>query len=166
MKICPNCYEDIYEDAVRCLNCNQVIPQLTGKCSLCENEDVETLYLNNKEYCEQCTNKLINNIVVTTTNSIEGYRIIKYIGIDSVEVVIGTGIWSEFTTEFQDFFGHRSTEFEKKLQKAKKITIQKIKLAAAQKGANAIVAMDLDYTEFSGNRIGVIASGTLVEIEH
>jgi hypothetical protein len=29
---------------------------------------------------------------------------------------------------------------------------------------NAILGADLDYTEFSSNRVGVIASGTLVEI--
>jgi uncharacterized protein YbjQ (UPF0145 family) len=33
------------------------------------------------------------------------------------------------------------------------------------KGANAVVGVDIDYTEFSGNRIGVVASGTIVCIE-
>ena len=107
----------------------------------------------------------INSILITATNSIEGHRIVKYLGVDTAEVVFGTGIFSEFTTDLQDLFGQRSTAFETKLNKAKQFTFQKIKLAAAKKGANAIVALDLDYTEFSGNRIGVIASGSFVIID-
>ncbi len=102
---------------------------------------------------------------MTTTPTIEGYRISTYIGIESVEVVIGTGVWSELSSSIADFFGSRSTEFEHKLSMAKRLTIQKMKYMATQKEADAVVAMDLDYTEFSGNKIGVIASGTLVTIE-
>jgi uncharacterized protein YbjQ (UPF0145 family) len=33
---------------------------------------------------------------------------------------------------------------------------------AAKQGANAIVGLDLDYSEFSGNRVVLIVNGTLV----
>jgi uncharacterized protein YbjQ (UPF0145 family) len=36
---------------------------------------------------------------------------------------------------------------------------------ADDKGGNAVVAVDLDYAEFSGNRIALIINGTLVRIE-
>ena len=58
-------------------------------------------------------------VLVTTTQSIDGYYVKKYIGIESVEYVIGTGLFSEVTSDFADFFGARSTAFEKKLQVAK-----------------------------------------------
>jgi len=35
---------------------------------------------------------------------------------------------------------------------------------AYELGGNAVVGVDLDYTEFSGNRIGLIANGTIVEV--
>lgn len=103
-------------------------------------------------------------ILVTTTPGLDGYRVDEYLGIEGVEFVIGTGVFSEFTTDLQDFFGKRSTAFESKLQVARREALQALKFLAAEKGANAIVGIDLDYTEFSGNRIGLIANGTLVRV--
>lgn len=125
--------------------------------------------INGKDYCAACAQKYVddatNNIQMTTTVSIDGYRVKRYIDIESVEIVIGTGIFSEFGGEISDFFGARSTAFEKKLQKAKKTAFKKLKYKAFEKGGNAIIGIDIDYTEFSGNRIGLIVNGTIVEIE-
>lgn len=106
-----------------------------------------------------------SRIMLTTTNNIDGYRVKNYIDIESVEIVIGTGLFSEFTGELQDIFGKRSTEFESKLNSAKKLAFDKLKYSAYKKGGNAIIGIDIDYTEFTGNRIGVIVNGTIVEIE-
>ncbi len=165
MRLCPYCHEEVYEDSTRCVVCNHELPKLTHVCSKCEKTSIKSVLLDNKEYCFDCANVKIDEVVVTTTNSLEGHRIKKYIGVESTEVVIGTGMWSEFSSDIQDFLGSRSTEFEKKLSRAKNLSIRKLKYISAQRGANAIVAMDLDYTEFSGNRIGVIASGTMIEFE-
>jgi uncharacterized protein YbjQ (UPF0145 family) len=108
--------------------------------------------------------QLASKIVLTTTHSIDGHRVAKYLGIESVEYVIGTGVFSEITTDFQDFFGRRSTAFENKLQAAKKTAFETLAMIAAERGANAIVGIDIDYTEFSSNRIGLVVNGTLVEI--
>ena len=34
-----------------------------------------------------------------------------------------------------------------------------------KKGGDAVVGIDVDYTEFSGNRIGLIVNGTIVKLE-
>lgn len=107
---------------------------------------------------------LAAKVLVTTTNGIDGFVVTKYLGIESVEFVIGTGVFSEITTDFQDFFGNRSTAFESKLQAAKKAAFEAFTMLAAEKGANAIIGVDIDYTEFSGNRIGLVLNGTLVRI--
>ena len=39
-----------------------------------------------------------------------------------------------------------------------------LKYVAAEKGANAVIGVDLDYSEFSGNRIALIINGTLVRL--
>lgn len=108
---------------------------------------------------------VVYHLPATTTHTIEDHKIVRYIDIESVEVVIGTGPFSEFTGAFQDFLGERSTAFEQKLQHAKLVAMQKLKFAALRKGGNALVGVDIDYTEFSGNRIGVVASGTIVLVE-
>ena len=106
-----------------------------------------------------------SDVIVTTTNNVEGYTIQKYLGIESVEIVIGTGVISEFTSAITDLFGERATAFERKLSDAKHVALQRLQMIAVQKGANAIVGVDIDYTEFQANRIGVVLNGTLVNIQ-
>ncbi len=116
------------------------------------------------ELATQKTRKIADRVVVTTTHSIDGYRVRKYLGVESVEFVIGTGVFSEITTNIQDLVGMRSSAFEGKLQAAKRQAFDALKLIAVERGANAVLGIDLDYIEFSGNRIGLVLNGTLVEI--
>ena len=168
MRLCPFCSGEIYEDSIKCIHCGKEITNRkkteTHKCSACGRENARTVWVNEKEVCIPCVTAMTDKIIVTTTNSVEGKKISKYIGVESTEIVIGTGIISEIITDIQDSFGLNSTEFEIKLNKARQISIQKLKLICVQKNGDAIIGLDLDYTEFSGNRIGVIASGTLVSI--
>jgi len=103
-------------------------------------------------------------VIVTTTPHVDGHRVVRYLGIESVEYVIGTGLFSEFASGLADTFGARSSTFEKKLQEAKQQTMTALKYRAAEKGANAVIGVDLDYASFESNRMGLILSGTLVEI--
>jgi uncharacterized protein YbjQ (UPF0145 family) len=107
---------------------------------------------------------LASSVVVSTTPSLEGWHVQKYLGIVSVEFVIGTGPISEFVSELQDFFGARSSLFEQKLQLAKQAAFERLKYRAAEKGGNAVVSVDIDYIDFSGNRIGLILNGTVVSV--
>lgn len=143
-------------------------------CSVCAKEskilnNVVFQTIRGQLYCSDCGQKFFNSvvapIVITTTSSIEGHRIKRYIDVESVEVVIGTGAWSEFTGDVSDFFGARSTAFEQKLKKARKTAVDKLRWVAAERGGNAVVGVDLDFTEFAGNRVGLIVNGTVVEVD-
>ena len=134
-------------------------------------------------FCDACTGKieaekyraetertrrlieLSRNVLVTTTPNIDGRRVKEYLGIESVEFVIGTGVFSEVSSSVADFFGARSSAFEKKLRQAKTVAMDSLKYLAAERGADAVVGIDLDYTEFTGNRIALIINGTLVAPE-
>jgi uncharacterized protein YbjQ (UPF0145 family) len=120
------------------------------------------------EYCDECAAKYIregiNQVQMTTTQSIDGHRVARYIDIESVEVIAGSGVLSEFGGDVSDFLGARSSAFEQKLHKAKRTALDKLRFLAFEKGGNAVIGIDLDYTEFSGNRIGLIANGTIVEV--
>jgi uncharacterized protein YbjQ (UPF0145 family) len=109
--------------------------------------------------------QLSKAVKVSTTPAFDGYHVVEYLGIESVEFVIGTGMFSEVSSEIADFLGVRSSAFEQKLQAAKRHAMDALKYVAAERGANAVLAIDLDYTEFSGNRIALIINGTLVRIE-
>lgn len=109
--------------------------------------------------------KEIEDIIMTTTNHIEGYKVEKYFAIDSVEIVLGAGILSDIASSFTDVLGLRSNLFEDKMQGSKNIAIYLMKEKAYMQGGNAIIGVDLDYTEFSNNRMGLIISGTIVRIK-
>lgn len=121
-----------------------------------------------KVFCSDCALKFVQEVVaaiqVTTTPSLDGSFVKRYLGVESVEIVIGTGMFSEFSSSVADFLGTRSSAFEQKLQGAKRAALDKLRWVASERGGNAVVGIDLDYTEFSGNRIGLIANGTIVEV--
>ncbi|WP_088161843.1 heavy metal-binding domain-containing protein [Sphingobacterium sp. G1-14] len=52
-------------------------------------------------------------MIVTTTNSIEGREISRY---NDPHVVVGTTVFSDIGASYVDFFGGRSTGYEKKMQ--------------------------------------------------
>jgi uncharacterized protein YbjQ (UPF0145 family) len=176
MRKCPYCNTEIDEMYKKCPACNRLLetapvsPSISPKkysenwvkCSVCGNKAEVTV--RHKSYCMPCYKSALDKIIITTTHSVEGYAIAEYIDIETAEVVIGTGFISEWITNFQDSAGLRSTMFEQKLAEAKSLTLSKIKYAALLKGGNAVVGMDIDYTEFTNNRIGVIVSGTIVKI--
>lgn len=119
-------------------------------------------------YCDKCFKDFIknaeNSVTITTTNNIDGYKVEKYLDVISVEVVMGSGLFSEFGAGIADFIGGQATDFEKKLARGKKQAIKKLKFNAWELGGNAVIGVDIDYTEFSHNMMGIIVNGTVVEI--
>jgi uncharacterized protein YbjQ (UPF0145 family) len=140
-------------------------PQLIcPECQKAEEERKRQLARRNEEKKIELAERAAS-VLVTTTPTVEGFRVVSYLGIESVEIVIGTGFFSELTGDISDFLGQRSKAFESKLGDAKRIAFEVLKKRAAEKNANAVIGIDLDYTEFSSNRIGLIVNGTLVRIE-
>jgi len=107
----------------------------------------------------------MKDIIVTSSYFIEGFRISEYIEFISVEVVIGTGMFSEFKASFSDFFGARSGAFQSKLSKIKELAIKELKEKARDLDGDAVISVDLDYTNFTQNIIGLIVSGTVVSLK-
>lgn len=137
-------------------------------CQSCSAEDAKSVKAREQEAKIRLAElqERAKTVILTTTHTIEGSVIAEYLGIESVEIVLGTGMFSEFQGGLADMFGQRSTGFEEKIQNAKKTACELLQMRAAQRGANAVVGVDMDFTEFSGNRIGVILNGTLVKVLH
>lgn len=103
-------------------------------------------------------------MLITTGYNFEGYDIVKYLDVLSASVVLGTGIFSSANASIADLFGTRSDSYERKLQDAKNAAIEELKKQTVSKGGNAIIGIDIDYTTFGSDIIGVIANGTAVKI--
>lgn len=104
-------------------------------------------------------------MLFTTGFNFEGYKIKKYLNIVTAEVIIGTGIFSSLNAAISDISGTRSTSYEKKLHEGKESALQKLSQETSDLGGNAIIGVDIDYTTFSGDVIGVVVTGTAVLIE-
>ena len=105
-------------------------------------------------------------MILTTTPTIEGQPIKQYLGIVTGETIIGANAIKDFMAGLTDFFGGRSSTYEKVLIEAKDSALAELQQRVAQKGANAIVGIDLDYETVgaNGGMLMVTVSGTAVVI--
>ncbi|MDZ4723126.1 MAG: heavy metal-binding domain-containing protein [candidate division Zixibacteria bacterium] len=105
-------------------------------------------------------------MLIVTTSTLEGKKITRYLGIVSGEAILGANIFKDIFAGIRDIVGGRSQAYEQELAKAKTIAIDEMTTQARQLGANAILAVHLDYeTIGGGNMLMVAASGTAVVIE-
>jgi len=104
-------------------------------------------------------------MLILTTPGIEGKKITKHLGLVSGEAILGANIFKDFFASIRDIVGGRSQAYEQELQKAKNIALEEMQARADSMGANAIVAVDLDYESIqmgTSNMLMVSASGTAV----
>ena len=95
----------------------------------------------------------------------EGYRITQYHGVVAGEIVLGTGFFSSFISGISDTLGVESDRYRDKLRESRTIAMERLVLESLFLGGNAIIGLDIDYTLFVGDMMGVIANGTSVTIE-
>jgi uncharacterized protein YbjQ (UPF0145 family) len=110
-----------------------------------------------------------SDTIVTTTQGIDGTRIVRYLGIVSGEAILGANIFRDFFAGLRDIVGGRSGAYEEQLREAKEIALREMVQQAQQRGANAVLGVDLDYETItmgnSGGMLMVTASGTAVVYE-
>ena len=106
-------------------------------------------------------------MLVTTTNTIEGKRIVKYLGLVTGETIIGANIFKDFFAGIRDVIGGRSGSYERVLREGKNTAVTEMQQYAASMGANAILGVDLDYETVGkgGSMLMVVATGTAVILE-
>ncbi|GAB1462465.1 YbjQ family protein [Pedobacter sp. UBA4863] len=106
-------------------------------------------------------------MLVTTTNSVEGKKIVKYIGLVTGETIIGANLFKDIFAGLRDIVGGRSGSYEQVLREAKNTAVSEMQQYAASMGANAVIGVDLDYETVGsgGSMLMVTASGTAVVLE-
>lgn len=107
-------------------------------------------------------------MLMTTTPALEGRPVREYLGLVSGEAILGANIFKDFFAGIRDIVGGRAAAYEKELAKAKDIALHEMQQWAAELGANAILAVDLDYETIGGqgsNMLMVSASGTAVIVD-
>lgn len=105
-------------------------------------------------------------MIITTTQSIEGYKVTGYYGIVFGEVITGINFLRDFGAGIRNIVGGRSQGYENELLTARTEALQELEQRATEMGAHAIIGVDLDYEVLGqGNMLMVTASGTAVTVE-
>lgn len=111
--------------------------------------------------------KLMDGITITTTNNVDGYTS-EVIDIITSECVFGMNLFKDFFAAVSDVFGGRSSTTQKVLRDARKTCLNEMRREAAQLGADGVIGVKLDYSEFSGggkSMLFLVASGTAVKLK-
>ena len=106
----------------------------------------------------------IRNFLATNSFNFEGYSIDKYLGIVCGDSVLGTGFLSELSVSAADWLGSESNRFSEKIGEAREKAMYRMLVKSDKLGANAIIGVSFSYSNFSGNVIGVVATGTAVVV--
>lgn len=107
----------------------------------------------------------LKSMVVTTTPMLPGTKIEEVLDVVTAEVAFGMNLFRDFFASVTDIAGGRSQSTQNVLRDARKKAIDELKKEALAVGADAVVGVDLNYSEFSGggkSMLFIVASGTAV----
>lgn len=104
-------------------------------------------------------------VIITTTETIQGKEIKSYLGIVEGITITGFGAVREFFSSWTDLLGGKSGSYEKEFTVAKEKALYDLKTKAQALSANAVVGVRLDFESISAKGksfVMVTASGTAV----
>jgi uncharacterized protein YbjQ (UPF0145 family) len=99
-------------------------------------------------------------IVCITASTWQGASSVQYLGLVTGEAILGANVFKDLFAGIRDIVGGRSAAYERELNRAREIAMDEMRQQAAFLGANAIIAVDLDYETVGQSMLMVSASGT------
>ncbi len=89
------------------------------------------------------------NAMISTTPSLDGYKVEEYHGTVSSFSVLKLDIIQEFMADVGDFFGGKSKGYSKKFSDLQNDVESKLKFFAVQKGGNAVIgaSFNIEFVE-------------------
>ena len=107
----------------------------------------------------------VEKVILTTAYVVSNREIDHEIEVITSECVYGMNVFRDFFAGARNFFGGRSDATQKVLNDLRETCLYELKALAYDKGADAVIAIDLDYSEFSGSMLFLVASGTAVKLK-
>ncbi len=105
-------------------------------------------------------------MIITSTSSVEGKQIKRYLGIVAGEAVTSSNLVDDLLRSLRGIMGGNTVRREQDLMNARSIALKEMEKRARDLGANAVIGVDLDYEVIGGSEVIVIviANGTAVEV--
>ena len=107
----------------------------------------------------------MDEILITTMNDVPGYRVTEVYGEVFGLVTRARNAFSNIGASLRTIVGGEARGYTKLLTDSRIDAVERLRLAASEKGANAVIAMRFDANELSGVIAEVVAYGTAVRIE-
>ena len=104
-------------------------------------------------------------MLVVTTNEIEGYRVVRHLGMVKGLTVRSRSVVGNLGAAVQIFFGGNITVYTKLAEQTRQEAFDLLVKNAQQMGANAVLAMRYDANEIAAAVTEVLAYGSAVVIK-
>jgi uncharacterized protein YbjQ (UPF0145 family) len=116
----------------------------------------------------QWSSGMSQRIVLTTTANVPNREIKEVVEIVSAEVAVGMNIFKDLFSAVRDVVGGRAGAVQDTLRDLRGQALNELRQEASRVGADAVVGVDLDYSEFSGggrSMLFIVANGTAVKLQ-
>lgn len=107
----------------------------------------------------------MDTTLITTSNQLEGYKIVKQLGVVRGITVRSRSVLGNLAGGVQSFFGGKLSIYIELCEKARHEAFVYLIQDAQTKGANAIIGMRYDANEVMEGITEVLAYGTAVVVE-
>ncbi len=104
-------------------------------------------------------------MIVVTSESIPGTRVVRVLGLVQGSSVRATNLGRDITAFFKNITGGEIREYTKLLAEAREQCLDRMREDAAKLGANAVVAARFSSTDISEHASELVVYGTAVVVE-
>ncbi len=133
-------------------------------CPRCGNESSA-----GSKFCSSCGTSLTaqpGQVIVVTTPTVHGYRIVKVFGVAHGLTVRTRGVGGKIVAGIEGMFGGEVTSYSSEAEKARRESVARLIENARRMGANAVVRADFETSDIlQGTATLFSAYGTAVAIE-
>ncbi len=107
---------------------------------------------------------MVDQQLITTSNLLEGYRIVKHLGIVRGITVRSRSVFGNIAGGLQSLVGGRLSIYVELCERARQDAYDQMVIHANERGANAIINMRYDANEIMGGITEVLCYGTAVQV--
>jgi len=158
MSVCRHCNKDLASEFF--------FEGIHPDCLIAENQGILNHGPELQSSAEQKKEEsAIKKIPLTTTLDFPEHEIDRTLEIITAECVFGMNLFRDMFAGITDIFGGRSSATQKVLKDSRLTCLYELKKEAYEIGADGVIGVDLDYSEFSGggkSMLFLVASGTAV----
>jgi uncharacterized protein YbjQ (UPF0145 family) len=101
-------------------------------------------------------------VIVVTTNHLPGFEVVQVVGEVFGLVVRARNVFSNLGASLRTIFGGEVTQYTQLLADSRNQAISRLRLAAQERGGNAVLAMRFDCNEIADLMSEIAAYGTAV----